>query len=96
LRLYAAHRRQGEGDYRKPFPAKADYATTPIFLSGVVWTANRIGVSGASVIARDFEVIGDGGVNFNRNRFNIAGYDKTKFEGRVKVVWLPRWLIRFD
>jgi hypothetical protein len=96
LRLYFAHRRQGEGDYRIPFPVEADYPATPVFLSGVVWTTNRIALSGASVIARDFQVVGDGGVNFSQNRFHVAGLSKTKFEGRVKVIWVPRWLIRFD
>jgi hypothetical protein len=96
LRLYFAHRRQGEGDYRNQFPDKADYSSTPIFLSGVVMTVNRIGLSGASILSRDFQIVGDGGANFTKNRFHLAGVDKTKFEGRVKVIWVPRWLIRFD
>jgi hypothetical protein len=96
LRLYVAHRRQGEGDYRNPFPPEADYPNTPVFLSGIVWTTTRIGLSGASIIGRDFELVGDGGVNFSRNRFHVDGLSKTKFEGRLKVVWVPRWLIRFD
>jgi hypothetical protein len=96
LKLYVAHRRQGEGDYRTAFPAESDYASTPIFLSGVVWTTNRVGLSAASTIAHDFQIAGDGGVNFNDNRFHVEGLSKTRFEGRVKVIWVPRWVIPFD
>jgi hypothetical protein len=96
LKLYVARRRQGEGDYRKSYPAIADYSTTPVFLSGVVWTVNRIGLSGASSVSRDLQLTGDIGVNQVKNRRNIPGRDITAFEGRVKVVWVPRWLITFQ
>jgi len=96
VRVYAAHRRQGEGDFRKLYPDKALYSTTPIFLDGVIWTVNRIGVSGAAMIGRDFRVQGDAGVNQNKNRMNDRGYDLTEFEGRVRLTWVPRWRIRFD
>lgn len=96
IKLYVARRRQGEGDYRKPYPAVADYGTTPKFLSGVIWTVNRIGLSGASSVSRDLQVTADAGVNQVKNRRNVAGHDITTFEGRVKVVWVPRWLIPFQ
>ncbi|MEO8194269.1 MAG: hypothetical protein ABI681_10500 [Gemmatimonadales bacterium] len=96
LRLYVAYRRQGEGDYRKPYPDPADFGTTPGILAGTVWKTARAGLSGAAMVGRDFEIAGDGGVNVNRNRFNLPGVDVTRFEGRVRVTWLPRWLIPFD
>lgn len=96
VRLYVARRRQGEGDYRKPYPLVAEYATTPGILSGTVWTVNRIGLSGATMIGRDFRISGDGGVNQSTNRFNSPGLDKSVFEGRVRLTWSPRWVIRFD
>lgn len=96
LRVYVAHRRQGQGDYRGPYPQPADYATTPGFLSGNIWTVSRIGLSGASVLGRDFQITADGGINWNTNRFNVVDQDDTQFEGRVKATWVPRWLIRFD
>jgi hypothetical protein len=96
LKLYFAHRRQGEGDYRAEYPAVSQYANTPIFLSGVVWTVNRFGLSGASTITRDFQVVGDVGMNWVTNRRHVIGNDVTAFEGRVKVVWVPRWLITFE
>ena len=96
VKLYAAYRRQGEGDYRLPYPDKADYGTTPGILSGVVWKTTRVGLSWATMIARDFELVGDGGVNRSVNRFHVEGMSDTNFEGRARVVWRPRWLIRFD
>lgn len=96
LKVYVARRRQGEGDYRKSYPAIADYATTPVFLSGVVWTVNRVGLSGASSVSRDLQLIADIGINHVANRRNIAGNDITAFEGRVKVIWVPRWLVTFQ
>lgn len=95
LKFYAARRRQGEGDYRKPYPDESAYATTPGFLTGTVWTVNRAGLAGAATIARGFQVSGDGGVNQNTNRFNRRGNDETLFEGRLKVTWVPRWIIPF-
>src|SRR6266446_4139723 len=84
LRLYVAHRRQGEGSYNIPFPAPADWATTPGMFSGVVMGVTRVAVSGASKW-RDFEVGGDVGFNHNTNDQHIVGGTHTAFEGRVKV-----------
>ncbi len=96
LRLYAARRRQGQGDYRGRYPDPADFATTPGFLEGNVWTVSRVGVSGATALGRDFQMTADVGINRNANRFNVVGQNDTQFEGRVKTIWVPRWRIRFD
>jgi len=96
LRLYVAHRRQGEGDYRSLFPPVADYDITPVFLSGVVWTTTRLGLSGASSVTRDLQVTADVGVNRVQNRRHIPGNDINAFEGRLKVAWVPRWLVTFQ
>jgi len=95
LRLYVAHRRQGEGSYNTPFPAPADYATTPGIFSGVVMGVTRAAVSGATRW-RDFEVGGDVGVNHVTNDLHIVGATHTAFEGRVKVAIEPRWSISFQ
>ncbi len=96
LKLYAAHRRQGEGDYRKDYPPVADYGITPVFLGGLVWTTNRIGLSGASSVSRDLQITGDAGINQVTNLRHIRGNDITAFEGRIRVVWVPRWLVTFQ
>jgi hypothetical protein len=94
LRLYAAHRRQGEGSYNKPFPLPADYGSTPGMFAGVVTGITRLGVSGASRW-RDFEFSGDVGINHLSNWSHIPGARSTAFEGRAKVVVEPRWSVSF-
>lgn len=96
LRVYVAHRRQGEGDYRNTYPAIADYGTTPGIFSGLLWTTDRAAVTGAMMIGRDFQVDGEAGINRNVNRMHIPGYDLTEFEGRVRITWVPRWLVNFE
>jgi hypothetical protein len=90
VRLYGAFRRQGEGDYRKPFPKVAAYPTTPTFLSGTVTQVKRIGASGAAQL-KEFELSGDLGLNWVSNADHIAGRSKTSFEGRIKFTWEPSW-----
>lgn len=94
LRLYVAHRRQGEGDYRAVYPAPADYATTPAIFSGVVMGITRFGLSGVSRW-REIEVGGDIGVNRATNYLHQAGLSRTGFEGRLKVALAPRWSASF-
>lgn len=94
LRLYAAHRRQGQGDYRAAYPLPADFATTPGIFSGVVMGVTRVGVSGASRW-RDLEVTGDVGFNRSTNYLHVAGSSNSAFAGRVKVAIEPRWSLSF-
>jgi hypothetical protein len=95
LRVYVAHRRQGEGSYNIPFPLPTDYATTPEIFSGVVMGVTRAAVSGATRW-RDFEIGGDVGINHNTNELHVAGVTRTAFEGRVKVAIEPRWSVSFQ
>lgn len=94
LRLYAAHRRQGEGNYNLPFPPPADWGTTPGMFRGVIMGVTRIGVSGASSW-RDIEMSGDVGLNHSTNDHHVTGATNTGFEGRVKIAIEPRWSINF-
>jgi hypothetical protein len=94
LKIYAAHRRQGEGSYNLPFPSPAQYASTPGIFSGIVMGVTRVGVSGATRW-RDFEVGGDAGVNHSTNDRHIVGMTRTGFEGRVKFAIEPRWSVNF-
>ncbi|HEU4628527.1 MAG TPA: hypothetical protein VFS08_02240 [Gemmatimonadaceae bacterium] len=50
LRLYVARRRQGEGDYRRPFPPVEAYDRTPAFLSGDVARVTRVGLRSAGAV----------------------------------------------
>ena len=94
LRLYVAHRRQGDGDYNTPFPSPADYATTPGIFSGVVMGVTRLGLSGASKW-RDLELSGDFGINHSTNDQHVAGATHTGLEGRVRFAIEPRWSVSF-
>lgn len=94
LRLYVAHRRQGEGDYRAPYPLPADYATTPGTFSGVVMGVTRAGLSGAARSGL-FELSGDIGVNHITNDAHVTGASRTALKGRVKLAVEPRWSMSF-
>ena len=94
LRLYLARRRQGEGDYRDPFPAAADYATTPVIFGGIVSNITRVGLTGASRFS-DFELSGDVGVNRVSNDAEHRGVSANGFQGRVKLSWEPRVSVSF-
>jgi hypothetical protein len=94
LRVYVAHRRQGEGDYRATYPVPAQYATTPGIFSGVVMGVTRVAVSGASRW-KDFELGGDVGINHTTNDLHLAGATRTAFEGRLKIAVEPRWSVSF-
>ena len=95
VRVYWARRRQGEGDYRVPFPAPAQYASTPAFLAGVVTVVNRFAVRGA-LITEIGDVEGDVGFNVVRNDGHVAGKERDGFEGRVRLAIRPRWLWRLN
>lgn len=94
LRLYAAHRRQGQGSYNEPYPQPADFATTAGIFEGVVMGVTRLAATGASRW-RDLELSGDLGVNHVTNFSHVSGVTRTAFEGRVKFAIEPRWSISF-
>jgi hypothetical protein len=84
LKIYAAFSRQGQGDYRIPFPPVDSFPTTPTFLSGVVTHVYRGGVSGA-VSLPWLDISGDIGLNHVSNYQHVPGVDKNLFAGRVMV-----------
>ena len=51
---------------------------------------------GGVPIVLENQLIGAIGINHVTNRRNIPGRDITAFEGRMKLVWVPRWLITFQ
>ena len=94
LHVYVAHRRQGEGSYNAAYPLPADYGTTPGIFSGVVMGVTRAAVSGVTRW-RDFELVGDVGVNHTTNDQHVTGATHTGFDARIKVAIEPRWSISF-
>ena len=93
LRPYAALRRQGEGDYRLPYPAPAAYASTPAFLAGTVERVTRVGVVAAATLGGWAELRGDVGMNRATSWTHVPGRAHSAFEGRVRVAIEPASLL---
>lgn len=87
LRLYGASRRQGTGDYRLPFPAPADYATTPAIFAAVVEHVYRAGArwTTAGRISLDADV----GYDWTRNDEHVVGRSRDGFVGRLRIAVVP-------
>lgn len=88
LRLYMAARRQGEGDYRLPFPRPSEYPTTRQLLEGRVLRTVRLAASGA-MFAGGLSLNWDAGLN----RWSRNGRAGSGFEGRVTLRWEPDWAV---
>lgn len=91
-RLYAAFRRQGEGDYRLPYPSASSFSSVRGFLQGTVERVTRGGLSAAAMLAPGVEVTADVGVNRVTNAWHLRGVTRTRPEGIVRVQWTPRGL----
>jgi hypothetical protein len=87
LRLYVATRRQGQGDYRLPFPAPVDYATTPAIFAGVVEHVHRAAIrwTTSGRVSLDADV----GYDWMRDADHVAGRDRDGFVGRVRLSLTP-------
>ena len=82
--------RQGEGDFRLPYPPVTAYDSTPAFLSGVVERTVRLAM-GYRLLAGAWSVTGDGGVHLIRNVGHANGVRETRWVGRVAIEWRYRW-----
>ncbi len=81
--------RQGEGDFRLPYPPVAAYDTTPTFLAGVVERTVRLAL--AARVDRDtWSLSGEGGVHLIDNLDHVTGAKKTRWVGRVELAWRYR------
>lgn len=84
--------RQGEGDFRLPYPPVAAYDTTPIFLAGVVERTVRLALGGRFETGGGaFGVAADGGVHFVDNAGHVTGADETRWVGSVAVTYRFKW-----
>jgi hypothetical protein len=82
--------RQGEGDFRLPYPAVTAYDSTPVFLAGIVERTVRVAVSG-QLSAGAWRVVGDGGVHVISNLGHVSGVNDTRWVGRLQLEWRYRW-----
>ena len=87
LRLYAAWRRQGEGDYRQPFPSISQNPTTPLIFAGVVTRITRAGAHWTR--SGRLSVVADAGYNWVTNAAHVAGRRDSGLEARVKLSIAP-------
>ena len=87
LRLYAATRRQGEGDYRLAFPRPAQYAATPAIFAGVIERVHRAGAQWSTV--GRIALTADVGYDWTRNADHVEGRTHNGFVGRLRVTLNP-------
>ena len=78
--------RQGEGDFRLPYPTVAQFDSTPTLFAGVVERTLRLAVSGRVAHGR-WVVSGDGGVHLIDNYQHASGASKTRWVGRIALEW---------
>jgi hypothetical protein len=76
--------RQGEGDFRKPYPPTSAYGTTPSILSGLVERTIRLAL-GASWQRGAWGLRGDGGVHFLHNAGHVTGASDTRWVGSLSL-----------
>ncbi|MGH7519739.1 MAG: hypothetical protein ACREMI_00525, partial [Gemmatimonadales bacterium] len=78
--------RQGEGDFRSPYPTVAQFDSTPMLFAGVQARTLRLAIAGRVAHGR-WVVSGDGGVHLINNYQHVTGASKTRWVGRVEIGW---------
>src|SRR6266513_925856 len=78
--------RQGQGDFRLPYPTVAQFDSTPALFAGVVERTLRLAVAGNVAHGR-WVVAANGGVHVISNADHVSGADKTRWVGRVELMW---------
>jgi hypothetical protein len=81
--------RQGEGDFRLPYPPVTAYDSTPAFLDGVVERTVRLAISG-QLSAGAWSLSGDGGVHLISNADHVTGATKTRWVARLGLTYRYR------
>ena len=78
--------RQGEGDFRLPYPAVTAYDSTPTFLDGVVERTVRLALD-ARLEGPRWGIVGNGGVHLVRNAAHVSGAEETRWVGSVAITF---------
>ncbi len=78
--------RQGEGDFRLPYPAVAQFDSTPTIFAGVQERTLRLAIAGRVAHGR-WVVTGDGGMHLISNAGHTTGADRTRWVGRIALEW---------
>ena len=78
--------RQGEGDFRLPYPPVAAYGTTPTLFAGVVERTVRLAM-GAAWQHGAWGVSGNGGLHLIHNAGHVTGATRTKWIGALTLAY---------
>jgi len=78
--------RQGQGDFRLPYPPIAAFGSTPTLFAGVVERTVRLAL-GANWDRGPLGLAGNGGVHFIHNAGHVAGATDTKWVGGISVTY---------
>jgi len=83
--------RQGEGDFRKPFPPTPT-TTQPFIFEGVIERTVRLGLRASGSLFEHLDVNGHVGVHFIANDQHVTGASRTEFVGgfRLSIRWDTR------
>jgi hypothetical protein len=80
--------RQGQGDFRLPFPPVSGYDTTKTIFQGVVERTVRLALSANwDRGPRGWGLAGNGGVHFIHNAGHVTGATDTKWVGGIAVTY---------
>jgi hypothetical protein len=78
--------RQGEGDFRLPYPAVADFPTTPVFLAGTPERTARLAAD-VRVDGRRWSIAANAGVHLVSGAGHVAGASERRFVGGLSVTY---------
>jgi hypothetical protein len=78
--------RQGEGDFRDPYPPVAAYGSTPTLFAGVVERTVRLAL-GAAWQTGAWGLSGTGGVHVIHNAGHVSGVSQTKWIGALSLAY---------
>jgi hypothetical protein len=78
--------RQGEGDFRRTYPAVAAFDTTPTFLAGIVERTLRLALSAHWPVGT-WQLDADAGVHLVSNANHLSGESEARFVGRVGITY---------
>ena len=76
--------RQGQGDFRQPYPPVSAYGTTPTLFAGVVERTLRVAIGGTWQYGA-WGLVGNGGVHFRHNADHVTGVSDTKWVGELTL-----------
>jgi len=91
LRPEATVLRQGEGDFRLPYPPVAEYGQTPVMFHGTVERTVRAAIAGDAALPGGITVRFDAGVHLIDNAGHVSGATDTRFVASIEAIYRFRF-----